>query len=84
MFIYYFTTHCNQFDIECKPTTLKNSQMNTFLECLHGVLGNMLCTLFHEINEDFLLLDIFADWAIFSVHYNVVDSSQGLLYLVET
>jgi hypothetical protein len=35
---------CETYGIKHKPTTIKNPQANAILECLHQVLGQMLCT----------------------------------------
>ncbi len=43
-FILNFEYLCETFGIKRKPTAIKNPQANAILECLHQVLGQMLCT----------------------------------------
>ena len=44
----HYATFCNQFFIEYKPTTIKNTQMHTLLERLHGFLGKHApCSILH-------------------------------------
>ena len=54
----YMSMHCDQFGIECKPTTIKNPQVNSMLKRLHDVLGNMLCTNGLTAKEDLDTLDM--------------------------
>jgi hypothetical protein len=39
-----FNYLCESYGIKHKPTMVKNSQVNEFLECVHQVLAQMLCT----------------------------------------
>jgi hypothetical protein len=40
----HFEYLCESFGIMRKPTMFKNPQANDILECVHQVLGQMLCT----------------------------------------
>jgi hypothetical protein len=44
----HFEYLCKSYGIKCKPTTVKNPQANAIMECMHQVIGQMLCTA--EIN----------------------------------
>ena len=39
-----FKQLCKDFGLKSKPTTVRNPQANVILECVHQVVGNMLCT----------------------------------------
>ena len=39
-----FTALCESFGIKCKPTSAKNSQVNSILERVHQVITTMLHT----------------------------------------
>ena len=40
----HFETLCDSYGIKRKPTTIKNPQANAICECIHQVLGTMMCT----------------------------------------
>ncbi len=40
----HFEYLCESYGIKRKPTTVKNPRANGMLECVHQVLGQMLCT----------------------------------------
>jgi hypothetical protein len=40
----HFEYLCESYGIKRKPTTVKNPRANGVLECVHQVLGQMLCT----------------------------------------
>jgi hypothetical protein len=40
----HFEYLCKSYGIRCKPTMVKNPRANEILECVHQVLGQMLCT----------------------------------------
>ena len=61
---------------------MKNPQANSILECLHQVLGQMLCT--SELNMAETItpdeVDVFLDnaaWAICSTYHTVLKASSG-------
>jgi hypothetical protein len=65
-----------------KPTTVKNPQANGMLECVHQVLGQMLCTaeldMANSVTPDDV--DVFLDkraWAICSSYHTVLKASPG-------
>ncbi len=78
----HFQSLCNTYGIKHKPTSVKNPQANAILECIHGVLGNMLRT--YELNMAELVkasdIDIFlsdAAWAVHSTYHTVLKASPG-------
>jgi hypothetical protein len=65
-----------------KPTMVKNPQANGILECVHQVLGQMLCTaeldMANSVNSGDV--DVFLDnvaWAICSTYHTVLNASPG-------
>ena len=40
----HFKELCDSYQLKCKPTTVKNPQANAILECMHGVLADMMQT----------------------------------------
>ena len=38
----HFEELCDSYQLKHKPTTVKNPQANTILECMHGVLADMM------------------------------------------
>ena len=68
------------FGIEHKPNTIKNPQANIILECLRGLLGNMLhkAGLEGKDNINPMYIEQFiidAAWVICSTHYIILGSS---------
>ncbi len=68
--------------IKCKPTSVKNTQVNAILERIHAVLGNMLCTSKLDMAEKVKAseIDIFLSdtaWAICSTYHTVLKASPG-------
>ncbi len=73
---------CETYGIKRKPTTIKNPQANTILECLHQVLGQMLRT--SELDRAKTItpddVNVFLDnaaWAICSTYHTVLKASPG-------
>jgi hypothetical protein len=73
---------CVTYGIKCKPTTVKNSQANAILECLHQVLAQILRTA--ELNmaktvtpNDVVVFLDNATWAICSTYHTVLKASPG-------
>jgi hypothetical protein len=73
---------CESHGIKHKPTTVKNPQANGILECVHQVLGQMLCTaeldMAHSVTPDDV--DVFLNnvaWAIRSTYHTVLKASPG-------
>jgi hypothetical protein len=65
-----------------KPTTVKNPQANGILECVHQVLGQVLCTAELDMVNSVTPndVDVFLDnaaWAIFSTYHTVLKASPG-------
>ncbi len=65
-----------------KPTTVKNPRANGILECVHQVLGQMLCIaeldMANSVTPDDI--DVFLDnaaWAICSTYHMVLKASPG-------
>ena len=78
----YFQRLCSQYNLNCKPTTVKNPQANGILERLHRTLGNMLRTAelegANEVNDDIIeqwVTD--AAWAVRSTYHTVLRSMPG-------
>jgi hypothetical protein len=78
----HFKYLCESNGIKRKPTTVKNSQANGILECVHQVLGQMLCTAELDMADsvtpddvDFFLNK--AAWAIRSTYHTVLKASPG-------
>ncbi len=40
----HFRALCKTYGVKCKPTSIKNPQVNAILEHIHAVFTNMLCT----------------------------------------
>ncbi len=65
-----------------KPTTVKNPQVNGILECVHQVLGQMLCTAELDMANSVTPNDVnvFLNneaWAICSTYHTVLKASPG-------
>ncbi len=78
----HFEYLCKSYGIKRKPTIVKNPPLNGILECVHQVLGQMLCTA--EIDMDDSVtpneVDVFLDnaaWAIHSTYHTVLKASPG-------
>ena len=78
----HFQTLCKDFGIKRKPTMIKNPTENAVLECMHGVIGNMMHTrqldgqeMLSEDDIDDFVID--AAWAIRSTYHTVLGSSPG-------
>ena len=70
------------YGITCKPTMVKNPQANGILECVHQVLGQMLCTAELDMADSVTPNDVnvFLDkvaWAIHSTYHTVLKASTG-------
>ncbi len=73
---------CVTYGIQHKPTRIKNPQANAFLERLHQVLAQMLCTAVLNMAETVTPddVDVFLDnaaWAICSTYHTVLKASPG-------
>ena len=78
----HFEEVCDSFNIKQKPTTIKNPQVNTIIEQVHGVIGDMMCTRdfnMSETVEDSMIEDFLVDaaWAIRSTYHTVLKSTPG-------
>jgi hypothetical protein len=78
----HFRALCKTYGVKCKPTSIKNPQVNAILEHIHAVFTNMLRTT--ELNMAKLVyasgIDIFladATWTICSTHHTVLKFSPG-------
>ena len=78
----HFECLCESYGITCKPTMVKNPQVNAILECVHQVHRQMLCTskldMANSISPDDM--DVFLDnatWAICSTYHTVLKASPG-------
>jgi hypothetical protein len=78
----HFEYLCESYGIKHKPTTVKNPRANGVLECVHQVLGQMLCTaeldMANSVTPD--NVDVFLDnaaWAIRSTYHTVLKASPG-------
>jgi hypothetical protein len=65
-----------------KATTVKNPRANGILECVHQVLGQMLCTAELDMPDSVTPddVDVFLDnaaWAICSTYHTVLKASPG-------
>ena len=74
----HFQTLCQDFGLKRNPTTIKNPTANAILECMHGVIGNMMPTrqrqeMLSEDDIDDFVID--AAWAIRSTYHTVLGSS---------
>ncbi len=78
----HFQSLCDTYGIKCKPTSVKNPQVNAVLERIHAVLGNMLRTPKLDMAESVKASDINiflsdAAWAGRSTYHTVLKSSPG-------
>ncbi len=78
----HFETLCESYSIKRKPTTIKNPQANAICECIHQVLGTMMCTSELDMADSVepADIDVFivnAAWAIRSTYHTVLDASPG-------
>jgi len=78
----HFETLCDSYGIKRKRTTIKNPQANAICECVHQVLGTMMCTAKLEMTDSVYSADIdtFIDnavWAICSTYHTVLKASPG-------
>jgi hypothetical protein len=78
----HFEYLCETYGIQRKPTRIKNPQANGILECLHQVLGQMLCTTELDMAETITPddVDVFLNntaWAICSTYHTVLKASPG-------
>jgi hypothetical protein len=78
----HFQSLCNTYGIKCKPTSVKNLQVNAILERIYAVIGNMLRTSKLDMAETVKSsdIDVFlsdAAWAVCSTHHTVLKSSPG-------
>jgi hypothetical protein len=78
----HFRDQSKTYGIKCKPTSIKNPQVNAILERIRAVFTNMLRTA--ELNMAELVnasdINIFladAAWAIRSTHHTVLKASSG-------
>ncbi len=65
-----------------KPTTIKIPQANAICECVHQVLGTMMCTSKLDMADSVEPTDIDAlmdnaAWAICSTYHTVLKASPG-------
>jgi hypothetical protein len=70
------------YGIKHKPTTVKYPQKNAILECVHQVLGQMLCAAENDMADSVTPddVDVFLDnmaWAIRSTYHTVLKASPG-------
>ncbi len=73
---------CESYGITRKPTMVKNPQANGILECVHQVLGQMLCTAESDMADSVTPDDVDAflenaAWAICSTYHTVLKASPG-------
>ena len=78
----FFEQLCDTYCVQCKPSTIKNPQVNSILEGIHAVIGSMLRT--RELDgtdiqesdpiEQFIT---YAAWAIPSTHHTVLGSTPA-------
>jgi hypothetical protein len=78
----HFGYLCKSYGIKCKPTMVKNPQVNAILEHVHQVLGQMLRTAEIDTAESVTPDDVndFLDnvaWAICSTYHTVLKASPG-------
>jgi hypothetical protein len=78
----HFEALCESYNVERKPTTVRNPQANAILERIHGVFSDMMRTSLMDMSDtvtpsmidDFLVA---AAWAIRSTYHTVLGSSPG-------
>jgi hypothetical protein len=78
----YFKYLCKSYGIKRKPTTVKNPRANGIMNCVHQVLGQMLCTAEIDMAKSVTPndVDVFLDnvaWAICSTYHTVLKVSPG-------
>ncbi len=78
----HFWSLCDTYGIKRKPTGVKNPQANAILECIHAVLGSMLCTskLVMAKTVKASGIDVFlsdAAWAVCSTYHTFLRASPG-------
>ncbi len=78
----HFEYLCESYGITHKPTMVKNPQANWILECVHQVLGQMLCTAELDMADSVTPddVDVFQDnaaWAICSTYHTALKASPG-------
>ncbi len=78
----HFRSLCDTYGINCKPTSVKNSQAYAILEHIHALLGNMLCTSELDMAETVKDSDIEvflsdAAWVVHSTYHTVLKASPG-------
>jgi hypothetical protein len=78
----HFKYLCESYGIKGKPTMVKNPWANGILECVHQVLGQMLCTAELDMVDSVTPDDVnvFLDnaaWAIRSTYHTVHKASPG-------
>ena len=78
----HFKELCDSYQLKHKPTTVKNPQANAILECMHGVLADMMRTSGINMSQmvDSNDIDAFltnAAWAIRATHHTVLQSTPG-------
>jgi hypothetical protein len=78
----HFKYLCESYGITRKPTTTKNPRANGILECVHQVLGQMLCTAELDMADSVTPDDanVFLDnaaWAIRYTYHRVLKTSPG-------
>ncbi len=78
----HFKYLCESYGVMHKPTRVKNPQANGVLECVHQVLGQMLCTAELDMADSAThnKIDVFLDnaaWAIPSTYHTVFKASPG-------
>jgi hypothetical protein len=79
----HFQSLCESFGLKCKPTSVKNPQANTILECIHQTLANMMRTAELDMANtaapddvaDLFLND--AAWVVRSTYHTVLKASPG-------
>ncbi len=81
-FKWNFEYLCETYGIKRKPTMIKNPQGNAILECLHQVLGQMLCTSKLDMAKTITAddVDVFlynVAWAICSTYHTVLKTAPG-------
>jgi hypothetical protein len=78
----HFKCLCKSYSITRKPTAVKNPRANGISECVHQVLGQMLCTAELDMADSVTHNDVevFLDnaaWAIRSTYHTVLKASPG-------
>jgi hypothetical protein len=78
----HFGYLCKSYGIKCKPTTVKNPQVNGILERVHQVLGQMLSMAELDMADSVTPddIDVFlynVAWAIRSTYHTILKASPG-------